>query len=210
MPYWVRQNAQPWHVQVHFCFVLVVDLTCAGERICRSCRTTVMRSVAFALFLAGLSQAWAATSLDIKFKPCPSSATIHSVNVDPCVQFPCPLKPNTFYNVTINVTVGEDVTSGDVSLSAVFHGVRLPYPGFSQIHMCKELSGAECPLKKGQTVIYKSVMSIPKNTPLIILPKEIPFRWSVKDKSDNEILCFDSLIGVDKSGVEIRRPIIAV
>ncbi|XP_065197647.1 NPC intracellular cholesterol transporter 2-like [Sycon ciliatum] len=157
--------------------------------------------------LALVSQALA-TSMDVHFascKPAGAGATINSVNVNPCSALPCMLSPKDSYNVTVNVTLTNGLTTGQAKLGAMLHNLFVSYPGFTQTDFCKNLVDAECPLKPGQSVLYKMLIFFPKGTPIILLPSVIEIEWKLQDQTDKEITCFNSIIRVNKNEPEERR-----
>ena len=66
------------------------------------------------------------------------------------------------------------IETSTCAVDALFHGVWVKYPGFTQTDFCKQLDKPySCPVKPGSEVIYHTTVSIPAAVPSFVLPEKV-------------------------------------
>ncbi|XP_018319895.1 ecdysteroid-regulated 16 kDa protein-like isoform X2 [Agrilus planipennis] len=111
--------------------------------------------------------------------------TVNSVTVSGCSEDDdrCTLKRNTDASVEINFTPKKDI---DV-VKAVVHGILLDIP--VPFHLTNDNgcvnSGLTCPLKAGQTYLYKATLPVLKKYPQVT----VTVKWELTDQDKKDITC---------------------
>ncbi|KAK2575513.1 hypothetical protein KPH14_011234 [Odynerus spinipes] len=114
----------------------------------------------------------------------------NQVKISDCDTPPCLLKKKTRVSIEQKFTLEKDVNNMMTSVSAVLFGVPLPFVGVDGTNACdniydKDGRKVQCPLKKGETYIYRNDFPI-----LEIYPKvPLEVHYALTD-GNNQVICF--------------------
>jgi len=113
-------------------------------------------------------------------------------NLLECTKPPCKLKRNTNITMELTFTPDEDVDSVRNTVYAKIAGIPFPFIGVDGTDACSKIflpdgSSAGCPLKAGQTYVYKNGFRV-----LEIYPKlRVVVHWAVTARGNKDLLCFE-------------------
>ena len=131
------------------------------------------------------------TSLNVKPRRCSKSdPKVAFVNVNPCKKAPCILQPWQWYNLTVSFTTNAKVTGGLYQVDVRKRSTWVTIKVKNDVHLCNGLLGARCPLRAGESVLFKAPGLRYKSTGKAHKPKKYPIRFSMQDKRGNNIFCY--------------------
>ena len=120
------------------------------------------------------------------YKSCGSaSGKLLNVTVSGCTGNPCILKKGTDASFAIGFTAGKDITAVKAVVHGIISGIPIPFP-IPNADGCKN-SNLVCPLKSGQTYLYKDAIPVAASYPSI----RLVVKWELEDENGKDIVCIE-------------------
>ncbi|XP_060583166.1 NPC intracellular cholesterol transporter 2-like [Ruditapes philippinarum] len=126
-------------------------------------------------------------AVQLKYISCGSTATVHSIALEPCASEPCAMNIGQNYTVWVNFTA-------KVNHDRAYHVWGGDVTGFGDVIMLNInpndacIQSVKCPIQAGLQQTYKATVTIP-----YINPKRMALTWEVKSTNDpaaRPIICF--------------------
>ncbi|KAL5278238.1 NPC2 family protein [Megaselia abdita] len=140
----------------------------------------MMKKIAFAVLL------FAVATSALQFKDCGSKGgKFTKVTVSNCdtTQKECILKRNSTASITIDFSLGEDVSEVTTVVHGKIMGVEMPFI-LQNPNACED-SGLKCPLTKDSTYQYQATLPVLKSYPKVT----VEVKWQLKDQNKQDIVC---------------------
>ncbi|KAG7204107.1 hypothetical protein KM043_001955 [Ampulex compressa] len=139
------------------------------------------------LVFAALLALSAATDVE----PCGADKDMGEVGISDCDGAPCVLKKETTKKVEIKFVPKKDVNQLKTRVYANIVGVDLPFIGVDGTDACTKIYNeqgekVQCPLKKGETYVYKNEFKVLKIYPTLTLLVKY---WLEED--GDQVVCFN-------------------
>ncbi|XP_013111384.2 ecdysteroid-regulated 16 kDa protein [Stomoxys calcitrans] len=113
------------------------------------------------------------------------------VTISSCPKTKCNLKRNTEATIEMKIIPNRDFKELNSDIQGILLDVPLPFPGYYGTSACPHIYDAEgknqvgCPLKAGETYIYKNSFKILPIYPTVSLT----IHWGLGDK-EGDAVCF--------------------
>ncbi|KAI8119560.1 hypothetical protein FF38_14113 [Lucilia cuprina] len=113
------------------------------------------------------------------------------VTISNCPKSKCTLKRNTEVSIEMKIIPNRDFKELNSDIQGIILDVPLPFPGYYGTSACPNIYDAEgkqqvgCPLKAGETYIYKNSFKILPIYPTVSLD----IHWGLGDK-EGDAACF--------------------
>ncbi|XP_054010408.1 NPC intracellular cholesterol transporter 2 homolog a-like [Hylaeus anthracinus] len=107
-----------------------------------------------------------ADSMQTNFQTCSGQPAPTNVVISGCDSLPCPLKRGTNVDGAISFRVLENTKTLKPVVDVQLGEIHMKYP-LPQQNACKDLTNAQCPLDKGETVTYHLNMPVEKAYPKV-------------------------------------------
>uniref|UniRef100_T1PFI7 ML domain protein n=1 Tax=Musca domestica TaxID=7370 RepID=T1PFI7_MUSDO len=114
------------------------------------------------------------------------------VSITNCPKSKCTLKRNTEPEIQIKIVPNRDFKELNSDIQGILLDVPLPFPGYYGTSACPHIYDAEgknqvgCPLKAGETYLYKNSFKILPIYPTVSLT----IHWGLGDK-EGDAVCFE-------------------
>ncbi|XP_072032716.1 NPC intracellular cholesterol transporter 2-like [Amphiura filiformis] len=140
--------------------------------------------------------------MSVKFKVCDESASylaeVGTVTVEPCDKQPCTLRKGKNSTITISFTENKGVPAVN-DTKAIVHGIvaGIPFPfTIDNDDGCK--SGVKCPVKPGDSEVYKFTLPISSVYPSVDCVVKWELKQTSKDrkKDGKEVFCIEIPVAV--------------
>lgn len=138
----------------------------------------------------------------IQWKSCDASgrSKIANVSISDCEQTPiCILKKGTNVTISVAFTINEDSKTAKVVVHGIVSGVPVPFPPDNP-DGCKD-SNLQCPLKNGNSYVYKTAIYIKKSYPKM----KLVVKWELQDDNSNDIFCVEVPVEIEDSSTVLNK-----
>jgi Niemann-Pick C2 protein len=129
----------------------------------------------------------------ISWKSCDESGRgkVTAIRVAGCENVPvCSMKRGYNASISIDFVINEDTTSAKSVVHGIVAGIPVSFP-LPNPDACKD-SGVKCPLKKGTTYTYSTIIPIKKEYPCI----KLVVKWELQDQNSKDIFCIEMPVAI--------------